>query len=184
MTAALFRHAGAGDVDAVARLHAESWRQSYRGLYSDAFLDGDAVADRLAVWEKRLAGAEQGAFTIVAEVEDAVVGFIHVILDDDPAEGAVVQNLHVAPGFKRQGIGSGLMAEAAEILRDMRPSSGLAVWVREDNATALAFYKARGGTRSARKLGGPFADGGRAPVVRYQWPDPSVLLAPGKRPMS
>jgi hypothetical protein len=28
-----FRHATAADADAIARVHAESWRQSYRRLY-------------------------------------------------------------------------------------------------------------------------------------------------------
>jgi hypothetical protein len=45
-----FRHAAPDDVAAIARLHAQSWRGHYRGAYSDAFLDGEAFADRLAVW--------------------------------------------------------------------------------------------------------------------------------------
>ena len=173
-----FRHATAADVDAIARVHAESWRQSYRGLYSDAFLDGDAIADRVAVWGKRLAGSDPGAFTIVAELDASIIGFAHTVLDESPTPGAVLQNLHVAPELRRQGIGSRLMAQTANALLDRRPSSGLHVWVREDNAAAQAFYRARGGRRSAHKLGGPFPDGSRAPVVRYEWPDASALLAP------
>ena len=49
-----FRLAGPADAGAVAKLHAESWRHHYRGAYSHAFLDGDVVADRLAVWTDRL----------------------------------------------------------------------------------------------------------------------------------
>lgn len=44
-----FRSACAIDAQAVARLHADSWRRYYRGAYSDAFLEGDVVQDRLSV---------------------------------------------------------------------------------------------------------------------------------------
>ena len=49
-----FRLAASDDAQAVADLHARSWRRHYRGAYSDAFLDGDVIADRLAVWADRL----------------------------------------------------------------------------------------------------------------------------------
>ena len=71
------RPAAAGDADSIARLHAESWRRHYRGAYSDAFLDGDVLQDRLSVWRDRLdrAGAEQ--HTVVATATARVVGFAH-----------------------------------------------------------------------------------------------------------
>ena len=59
---------------AVATLHAESWRRHYRGAYSDAFLDGDVFADRLAVWTKRLREADPRRCTILAE-DESLVGF-------------------------------------------------------------------------------------------------------------
>lgn len=40
-----FRLAVPDDAEAVAMLHATSWRRHYRGAYSDAFLDGDVVAE-------------------------------------------------------------------------------------------------------------------------------------------
>jgi len=38
------------DVEAIAALHADSWRRNYRGAYLDSYLDGDVVTDRLRVW--------------------------------------------------------------------------------------------------------------------------------------
>ena len=48
------RAAGARDAEAVAALHADSWRRHYRGAYADSFLDGDVVANRCAVWSGQL----------------------------------------------------------------------------------------------------------------------------------
>ena len=38
------RQAEASDADVIARLHAASWREHYRGMLADAYLDGDLVA--------------------------------------------------------------------------------------------------------------------------------------------
>lgn len=70
MTGLTLRAAGQGDAEAVALLHADSWRRHYRGAYSDAFLDGDVVADRFAVWSARLA-APAGSATLLAQNADA-----------------------------------------------------------------------------------------------------------------
>src|SRR5207248_6823772 len=114
-------------------------------------------------------------FTLVAELDGVIVGFIYVVLDNDPRWGAVVQNLHVATEKKRQGVGSRLLTDAARAVLGSRPTSGMYVFVREDNAPARSFYAARAGAAVESTLGGPFPDGRRASVVRYAWLDLSLL---------
>jgi len=58
-----YRPASARDADAIARLHARSWRENYRGEFHDSFLDGDLDGERLRVWRERLVdhdGASDG----------------------------------------------------------------------------------------------------------------------------
>src|SRR5205809_6551232 len=81
---ATYREATAKDVEAIAGLHADSWRRHYRGAYSDAFLDGDVITDRVAVWTDRLTQPQPEQCTIVADCDGAVIGFAHTLLDDDP----------------------------------------------------------------------------------------------------
>ena len=173
MVSVCLRRATAEDIEAIAALHVESWRQHYRGAYADEFLDGDAPAERLAVWTERLTAPSSSRFTIVAEADGVVVGFAHVILDEDPTLGAVLQNLHVKTDAQRQGVGSGLVAEAARVVHACDPGLGLHVWVREENTQARAFYEAGGGVLAGRKLGGPFADGSEAPVLCLAWREAS-----------
>jgi len=73
-----FRDASIHDVEAIAALHAESWRRHYRGAYLDSFLDGDVLANRLEVWHTRMTVPSADHFTIGAFRSDAVVGFVHV----------------------------------------------------------------------------------------------------------
>src|SRR6185312_8035248 len=104
-----FRLARPADAAAIAALHADSWRRHYRGAYSDAFLDGDVHADRLAVWTEQLRARDPRRHTVVAQDGSDLVGFAHTIFDDDPTWGALLDNLHVVHGQKRRGIGRQLM---------------------------------------------------------------------------
>jgi GNAT superfamily N-acetyltransferase len=175
-----FRLAGPDDAKAVADLHAESWRRHYRGAYSDAFLDGDVVADRLAAWTDRLREPDPRRCTILAE-DGGLVGFANTFFDEDPTWGALLDNLHVADGHKRRGIASRLLALTAEALIARSERTGLYLWVLEQNVDAQAFYEARGGRCVGRGVVSP--PGGVASRVtgpsaklRYTWPEPTVLL--------
>ena len=176
----LLRLAGPADAEAVANLHADSWRRHYRGAYSDAFLDGNVLADRLAVWTDRLREPDPRRCTILAE-DVRLVGFANTIFDHDPTWGALLENLHVADGHKRRGIASRLLALTAEVLIARPERTGLYLWVLEQNTEAQAFYEARGGRCVGRGVVSP--PGGIASRVtgspaklRYAWPEPAVLL--------
>ena len=175
-----FRLAGPHDAEAVANLHADSWRRHYRGAYSDAFLDANVVADRLAVWTDRLREPDPHRCTILAE-DGSLVGFANTVFDDDPSWGALLDNLHVADEHKRRGIGSRLLALAAQAVLGRPERTGLYLWVLEQNLDAQAFYAARGGRCVGRGLasaprGIASRVTGSPAKLRYAWPELTVLL--------
>jgi ribosomal protein S18 acetylase RimI-like enzyme len=177
----IYHAANATEASAIAALHADSWRRHYRGAYSDSFLDGDVHADRLRVWAERLRVPDAGTRTIVAESEDGLVGFGHVVLDDHPRWGALLDNLHVASARRRQGIGAGLMVRLAREVAHARPGSGMFLWVLEKNRPAQAFYESLGGRGAERALvdppgGDPTRLAGTPAGLRYVWPDLGPLL--------
>lgn len=173
-----FRFARPSDAGAIAALHTDSWRRHYRGAYSDAYLDGDIDADRTAVWTARLSTASKRNHTVLAEEHGEVVGFIHTILGEDPVWGALLDNLHVAYGHKREGIGARLVKLTAEFVADQAPGSGFYLWVLEQNKSAQAFYQALGGTCVERGVvpdpgGIPGRLNGSPACLRYAWPNPA-----------
>jgi GNAT superfamily N-acetyltransferase len=177
-----FRVACPGDADAIAGLHADSWQRHYRGAFSDAFLDHDVAGYLLPLWTERLTTADPQACTILAERHGAVAGLAHTLLGQDPAWGAFIDNLHVRHGLKRQGIGTRLLALTGQAVLDWSPSSGLYLWVLEQNSDARAFYAALGGACVERaEVPPPGGDASRLngkPIgLRYAWRDPSKLLA-------
>ncbi len=170
-----YRLAIASDAPAIAKLHAESWRIAYRGMFPDEFLDNEAFDDRAKVWRERFADPEREArtLTILAEREDDLVGFAHSIIDEDETYGTLLDNLHVHPDAQRLGIGTRLMAETAGMLEAAGNTSSFYLWVLEDNAGARRFYEALGGNECGR---GSVADGPSnpelpaVPSLRICWP--------------
>jgi len=177
-----FRAAEESDVKAIAALHTDSWQRHYRIAYTDHFLDDEAPGFLLDLWTGRFAGPDPGRCTILATGDGGtLVGLAHMAFDDHPTWGALLDNLHVVYGRKRQGIGTRLLSLTAEAVLAERPGSGLYLWVLEKNVNARAFYDASGGTCvESRKVLPPGGDPARlngTPVgLRYYWPDPARLL--------
>jgi len=164
------------DVEAIAALHADSWRRNYRGAYRDSYLDGDVITDRLAVWTDRIGHPGPADYTIVAERDGQVLGFAHTKFDEDNIWGALVDNLHVDHNHKGLGIGTRLLRDTARAVLARPAPTGMYLWVLEQNSSAQAFYAARGGREVGRELRGPFPGGGTAVGFRIAWPDPNLLL--------
>ena len=170
-----FRAAGPDDARAVAGLHANSWQRHYRGAYSDAFLDGDVAGYLLPLWTERLGTPQPLARTILAGYDGQVVGLAHTFLDADPTWGAFLDNLHVAYGLKRRGVGTSLLTLTRRAVREWSPSSDLYLWVLEQNSDARAFYAAQGGVCVERDDvpppgGDPARLTGKPMGLRYAWP--------------
>ncbi|GAA2294676.1 hypothetical protein GCM10010234_40380 [Streptomyces hawaiiensis] len=178
-TSLRFRAAGACDAENMAQLHADSWRRHYRGAYSDAFLDGDVVADRRLVWSSRLSDPS-GSATVVAEDETGLVGFVHVVLDEDGRWGSLIDNLHVVRRRRRTGLGTALISRAAQAVVERASGSALYLWVLEQNTAAQEFYAALGGTCVEKAPVSPPGGvrsrlAGSPAKLRFTWPDASLL---------
>lgn len=182
LTKLRFRVASAADAAAIAALHADSWRRHYRGAYSNAFLDDDVEADRLTVWTTRLGGDDACRHTVVVHDDDALVGFVNVVLDEDPCWGSLIDNLHVTHSLKRRGLGTRLMKLAAAAVAEQAPGGGMYLWVLEQNTDAQAFYRSLGGVEVERALvrapgGVPARLAGAPTSLRVAWPAPVRLTA-------
>jgi ribosomal protein S18 acetylase RimI-like enzyme len=168
----VLRDAGPEDAEAIARLHAESWRAHYRDILPDAYLDGEALDERLAFWRRALAEPEAGDLTIVAIADNGLAGFIAVVRGGEPGFGAVIENLHVRPDHCGRGLGRRLLGAAAERLRAAGVTSAC-LRVFDANRAAIRFYE-RLGARPDQHGIDAFA-GADAPDTRYVWHDLAEL---------
>ncbi len=168
---------GIADADAIALAHAESWRATYRGILSDAYLDGPIEDERRRLWRARFAEVPAPP-TVAAWADDALAGFACAFIREDPHWGSRIDNLHVLPKFKRQGLATRLMRTIASRLVDTAPDVPVYLWVYDVNAPARATYESLGGMLAERapRTG---ADGTAAPALRYTWPTPAAIGAGG-----
>ena len=159
-----------GDEAVIAQLHAASWRDSYRGILSDAYLDGDLVAERRTVWRGRLDNPQPGALGLLALSGSAAVGFAFAFGGADRRLGTLLDNLHVLPSRRGAGVGTRLLHE----LSGQLPRGALHLWVYAQNTRARAYYE-RLGARELEQDSADTPEGGKVAACLYAWPDVALL---------
>jgi GNAT superfamily N-acetyltransferase len=170
-----FREATITDAAAVAGLHIESWRNAYRGILPDAFLDGPIFRERETVWQERLSppGLDR-RLVVLALNDEEPIGFACVLPDEEPVRGACLDNLHVLPRWRGQGVGRQLFARAAQWSSQVTPDRPMHLWLFEENHPARRFYdslKGRVVDRRFKRIGGT-----DVPSLCYVWDDLDALV--------
>ena len=175
----VFRSATEKDAKGIAALHAKSWQQNYRGVFSDGFLDNDVVHERFMVWNERFENPKKNQLVFVAEIENTFVGFLCAYIDDNSDYGTLIDNLHVDSEFIGQRIGEQLLVEAALFL-DAKNKTSMYLWVLVNNTKAINFYERIGG--KPEETIDDFDIGDREITkTRYHWPSLKFILDLGKK---
>jgi ribosomal protein S18 acetylase RimI-like enzyme len=159
------RRATVADAAAIARVHVDSWRFTYRGLVPQPYLDSLSYADREARWRVGL-GRDDAAGFVAVEAR-AVVGFAHAGArrsDGLDSDGELYAIYLLGTHFRR-GLGRRLF-DAARTELIARGYATLGLWVLRDNS-ACHFYEAIGGVRVA--TGEHFVGGACLDKVGYLW---------------
>jgi ribosomal protein S18 acetylase RimI-like enzyme len=166
---------GAADADrpAIARIHAASWGDTYRGILPDSLLDDRLPEIMSSRWASQPIGPSDAV--LVAEQEGNILGFA-ATWHGDPV---YIDNLHVAAAARSRGVGRLLLAETARRLLAIGSRRAL-LHVVAANLRARAFYLALGG----RPAGVEDKDlyGTLVANERIEWDDLETLLARASAP--
>lgn len=139
------RQMAPSDIPAVAQAHRRAWQVAYRGILSDALLDGLSPAEFERNWQGIL--RRPNRTTLVVEREGRVVGYAafgpnHEGQGNGSTAGEIV-GLSVHPDHWGQGAGGQLLGEALAQL-GQRGLTRAIVWTMRDNALARRFYEKHG----------------------------------------
>jgi GNAT superfamily N-acetyltransferase len=129
----IIRPATAADIGPIAIFQTECWREAYRGLVPQDYLDRVTVADRELRWRVRLlSGERQIALAVAGEPIAGVVSWADTtpLGDVPPLE---LKSLYVAAAHR----GGGLALALAEYALQGRAAQ---LWVFDGNHRAEAFY--------------------------------------------
>ena len=147
----VLRQASAGDAAAIARLHVEVWRATYRDLASAEAYDALDEALRRRRREEMLATSLPRRSALLVESAGVLAGFGLAGPASDPAFGAraEIKFLYIDGRFQRRGLGRLLFDQMRQDMAEAGfPGVALAVVVGND--PAIAFYEALGGRRIGR----------------------------------
>jgi len=172
----IIREATCADVTAIARVHVDSWRTTYRGLVPSAYLGSLTYAGSERIWTGALCAGGNSPYMYVAEGEaGVVVGFAAAGPErmGDPVYTGELYAIYLLATHQGQGLGRRLVAAVAARLRTAGYPA-LLIWVLACNP-ACRFYVALGG-RPVRTQ--PITIGGAAlEEVAYGWPDCGTLVS-------
>lgn len=139
------RRATPADAPVLAEIHVASWRQAYRGIVPDSYLEQFTVESRTKRFGEFL--AEDSAETYVALRDSRVVGFLTLggcrDTDIDQTSVGEIWGIYVSPGFWRRGVGRFLCEQGQNMLAS-RDFTVATLWVLEANSQARSFYEAMG----------------------------------------
>ncbi len=167
----LIREAVAADAAAIARVHVQSWRESYGGIIPDAHLAALDVDERTKRWRGLFQAAEAPwrALVAVSGASEAVQGFVTLGRAREALEGldGELYALYLLKEAQGTGAGRRLFDAARQSLRSCG-INGMYLWVLADNPSA-GFYRHMGGRAVARKT----IDIGGKPLeeIAYGWPE-------------
>lgn len=135
----MIRLATLADAEAIARVHVQSWEETYRGVLPDATLDARPIAVRIAHWRDWM--SRTGRWAFVSETGGGINGFACAFVsDDEPGFDAVLSTLYVLRSAQRQGIARALLRELANELLRANVRSMWLLTLRDRNP-ARGFYE-------------------------------------------
>lgn len=119
------------DAAAISRILAASWREAYRGMVPQSFLDSlsdDAWTERFQAWFE---AKEVSALLLLEDGKPA--GTASFLLSGE------IRTLYILPEKWRRGYGSKLLKAVCDRLRPVRKDAY--VWVLRENERARRFYQ-------------------------------------------
>jgi len=174
----IIRIATPQDVLAMATVNVETRRAKYVDIFPAELLaraNPERIAER---WMKNLFTEPNppGSFGLVAEEAGEVIGFVMAgpARDTTPGASGEMYTLYVLPRYHRQGIGQGLMVEAACRLRQ-QGHSGFFLWVLTANLPSRTFYEGLGGIVVGQRI--EDVKGYPLDETAYIWKDIDLFLS-------
>jgi ribosomal protein S18 acetylase RimI-like enzyme len=166
LPAGLIRAAHPADARAIAAVHVATWRDAYAGLLPDEVLAGLDTGEWAQRWNRNLAAAGQGRFTLVFDAGGRVEGFVSGGPSRDQFPGGEVYAIYVDPARQGRGAGGRLLTAAARHLAEAQFTEA-SLWVLVGNRPARGFYESQGWHSDGTEQPWTHSGGDAVMEVRY-----------------
>ncbi|MFB1050319.1 N-acetyltransferase family protein [Paraliobacillus sp. JSM ZJ581] len=164
------RVAAAEDYAAIAKVHVDSWQQTYQDIVPKSYLDQLSYDEKEALWKKILASRTK--VYVVENERGQIVGFANGGKErtgDYSSYQGEVYAIYLLQSYQKSGIGKKLIQHVTANLKEQK-LNGVLIWVLADNPS-VGFYQAIDGKKVDEEeinIGGkPLTE------VAYGWSDDS-----------
>lgn len=151
----LIRRMRPEDAPVVAEIHIQSWREAYKGIINQDFLDSLDLQKRTEGWKAGVEKNDPPLLRLVCEKNGKVRGFACGLENRSPVEmpdcDSELWAIYVDPASTRIGVGGALLEGFIAELGALGKSK-LCIWTLTDNHRARHFYEKSGGVLRGKKV--------------------------------
>lgn len=127
--------AEAGHSDIIGRVHSEAWKQAYKDIFPDEYLEKDTTESRTQEFLDSCKDKDIWYYMICEDTN--AVGIVKLINDVDKCE---ISSLYILNEYRNRGYGR----QVVEYMRKELYPKTLMLWVLKDNVNAIRFYENNG----------------------------------------
>jgi len=148
----IIRNVTEEDIPAVVDIKINGWKEAYRDIIDNDFLNGLDKKERIEKWKQNY---NQGGF-IVAVIESEIVGFCRYVYDNTFSPEMLdidceLLAIYVKPELKNKGIGRQMFEYIVKEFKEKKKTK-MILWCLKDNEASKEFYKKMGGKIIQEKL--------------------------------
>lgn len=166
------RRASKEDIKSVSRVYIESWRNTYRGLIPDDYLDTLSYEEAETKWINFLNNENEPFIFVAMNDVGNMIGFAAGQSVNDKKYAGELYSLYLLQEAKGLGIGRKLISVTAKHFREKGIYS-MMVWVMRQNKSGLGFYEHMGGEEYIHRTS--LFGGTEVEDVAYGWKNTSKL---------
>ena len=147
------REATVSDIEEVAKLHVDSWNETYAGIISPKYLENmknnlDKRIERM----KNEFGLRQ---MIVAVLNNEIIGFSEFVLSNEFSKDLEIDcelcGLYIKNGYKNLGLGSEIFEYVTTVFKE-NSKKKMGLWCVKENIPAISFYQKKDGIFTKEKI--------------------------------
>lgn len=130
----------------LAALHINCIRETYTGIFPDAYLEDLSIEKRKKQWIEHF--ADQKTLTFLLKHDSLFVGLISLgeYRDSPDGETGEISSIYILKAYQGYGYGKKLLSYAEDKLKSFAYQSYI-IWVLENNNSARTFYESQGLTQ-------------------------------------
>ncbi|GAA0325898.1 GNAT family N-acetyltransferase [Bacillus carboniphilus] len=137
------REATIDDIEGIASVHIQAWKETYKGIISDGVLSSLNMEQKIKQWMHIVHEQEKnnGQTIVAVNSDEKIIGFAHFGKERTGkySVGGELTAIYILKKYHRKGIGRALLNHGVRYLMDNGYNS-LLVWVLSENPSK-AFYE-------------------------------------------